>query len=174
MSTQHSSKGFTLTELLATLAITSILTATAVPSMASLTDKIKVDTSIQNLADAMKHSRSEAVTRNTAVSICPRTGNSCSESGDWTQGWLIFQDSDRDGLLDEGEVLIFENAAIKGDITISQASASSSLSWLPDGTSQHSSTFTICSEHAADSLKLNLSGRVQRYNLENSACNENA
>lgn len=163
-------RGFTLTEMLTTLAITSIMTASAVPSMANLTDKMRLDTTIQNLSDGMKLSRSEAVARNTVVSICARSGASCAETANWSQGWLIFQDSNRDGTLNDGETVIFENGELKGGINIVQSGSSEALSWHPDGTANSSTTLTACTSDASDSLVLNLSGRIQRQHAAGNSC----
>ena len=43
------------------------------------------------------YAQSEAIKRNGVVSLCPsRDGTTCTPSGEWSAGWLIFVNLDRD------------------------------------------------------------------------------
>jgi type IV fimbrial biogenesis protein FimT len=91
-------KGFTLIELMITLSILAIVMAIAFPSFSSLLTKQKIKSKRDELMSAFQYARTEAVTRNRSVSICPSTdpwGSSpaCSESTDWSTGWIVFYDS---------------------------------------------------------------------------------
>ncbi|MCB1935235.1 MAG: GspH/FimT family protein [Nitrosomonas sp.] len=51
--------------------------------------------------------RSEAIKRNGRVVVCTSSdGSSCTNSGNWNQGWIIFSDLDNDASRDGGEDLI--------------------------------------------------------------------
>jgi type IV fimbrial biogenesis protein FimT len=91
-------QGFTLVELMVTLAIAAILLTVAVPSMeeAALNGKLR---SQSNAFLASLHlARSEAIKRNGRVVLCKSSdGVDCADSGGWEQGWIVFSDRNNDG-----------------------------------------------------------------------------
>ncbi len=86
--------GFTLTELLITLAIVGILMTVGVPSLRSFMQRNQLIASSNELLSAFHVARSEAIKLSTRVSICSSdNGTTCSLSNDWTKGWIVFVDS---------------------------------------------------------------------------------
>jgi type IV fimbrial biogenesis protein FimT len=79
--------GFTLTEVMVTLTVLVILTGVAVPSFHEILLAQAVRTASDDLYSGLLLARSEAISRNTAVSLLPSGGN-------WSQGWTI---ADADG-----------------------------------------------------------------------------
>ena len=86
-------RGFTLIELMVTLAVLAIVLGIAVPSF---TQQIRNNSSVALTSEfqtALSYARAEAVKRATRVSICPSTnGASCLGASDWHKGWLVFVD----------------------------------------------------------------------------------
>jgi type IV fimbrial biogenesis protein FimT len=78
---RKSSQGFTLTELLVTLAILAILVTIAVPSFSSLIATQKTRNASFDLSSAMTLARSEAVKQNTTATV--------STSTSWATGWTL-------------------------------------------------------------------------------------
>jgi type IV fimbrial biogenesis protein FimT len=74
-------RGFTTTELMIVLAILGILTAMAAPSMATLMRTQRLRTASFDLMAGLQLARSEAIKRNSAVTITPVGGN-------WAGGWV--------------------------------------------------------------------------------------
>lgn len=74
--------GFTLIELLTAIAILGVLAALAAPSMSALVASQRVRAATQDLHLALVRTRSEAIKRNTTVTLSP-TG------GSWTAGWSV-------------------------------------------------------------------------------------
>ncbi|MEH6576691.1 MAG: GspH/FimT family pseudopilin [Amphritea sp.] len=102
--------GFTLVELLITLAIFMILITVAIPSFSALIERSSVSSTINLLRDSHAYARLEAVKRQQRVRICssdPTTGGctgSSSGSGVktiWNDGLLIFIDGNGDRLFSE-------------------------------------------------------------------------
>lgn len=84
--------GFTLVELMITIAIASILLAVAAPSFTSLVSANTAKNAADRLLDGLAYARSEAVTRSTDVIVCSKNSisNTCSGTSQWTDGWLIY------------------------------------------------------------------------------------
>jgi type IV fimbrial biogenesis protein FimT len=62
--------GFTLLELLLTLALIGIVTAFALPSMRAFTQNDRLTTNINSMVGHLAYARSEAVKRSQQVSMC--------------------------------------------------------------------------------------------------------
>lgn len=85
------SSGFTLIELMITLAVAAIVLLVAVPSFDNLMEKNRVEAVQKDLARDIAFARQAAATRNTFVSIC-KSSNGTSCGGNWKQGWIIYVD----------------------------------------------------------------------------------
>ena len=86
--------GFTLVELMITLAIVGILLLVGVPSLKTFMQSNQLIASTNELLSALHVARSEAIKLNTRVSICDSSnGTSCGLTGDWSNGWIVFVDA---------------------------------------------------------------------------------
>jgi type IV fimbrial biogenesis protein FimT len=91
--------GFTLIELVITLAVVGILLAVGVPSLKTFMQSNQLVASTNELISALHVARSEAIKLNRRVSICDSSdGKNCGGTGDWSNGWIVFIDAD--GALD--------------------------------------------------------------------------
>tara|TARA_R110001592_G_scaffold52511_6_gene160654 strand:+ start:241 stop:855 length:615 start_codon:yes stop_codon:yes gene_type:complete len=84
--------GFTILELLITLAVLSIVLAFAIPSFQSSIEKNSVSASINEFSAALRLARTEAVKRGRLVVVCP-SNDQATCSGIWANGWLVFEDT---------------------------------------------------------------------------------
>jgi type IV fimbrial biogenesis protein FimT len=96
-----SQSGFTLVELMVTLTVAAILLAMSAPSMRDLIQNNRATAYANEMVLAFTIARAEALKRNGPVTVCaaapvdPATGapTGCAADGDWSQGWLVFQDA---------------------------------------------------------------------------------
>ncbi len=76
------SRGFTLLEVMVTIAIAIILMTVAFPSFRSFMDSQRIKTASFDVVAMLTLARSEAIKRNTQVTATPN-------NSDWGQGWLV-------------------------------------------------------------------------------------
>ena len=107
--------GFTLIEMMVTIAIAVILLTLGVPSMKSMIERNAIANQVNAFVGSVVVARAEAIKRNAPVVVC-RSDNaetssspSCATSGtDWKGGWIVFLDRDDDEKFDasKGDVLL--------------------------------------------------------------------
>lgn len=98
--------GFSLIELIVTMAVAAILLATAVPAFSNLTAQNQLAAASNAVRGALMVAREMAVMRGRPVSLCAgEPVNGCS--GNWSAGqWLVFRDSNHSGDLDANETVL--------------------------------------------------------------------
>ncbi len=100
--TQTGNDGFTIVEMMISIAVLTILTAIALPSINQIFSRNDLAGVTNELIASINQARSEAVTRSTNVVICPTTGGGC-DAGEWESGWLIFVDVNNNGTFNIGD-----------------------------------------------------------------------
>lgn len=89
--------GFTLIELMVVIAIAGIISVIALPTYRDMIKNNCLTSNVNMLVSSIQQARSEAIKRRTDVTI--------SANPDWSSGWqvTIQEDRDGDGVLDAGE-----------------------------------------------------------------------
>lgn len=111
-------RGFTLIELMVTVAVASILLALAVPGYRELIQSNRMSTQANLLLSDLNAARSEAVKRRIPVTLCKGTQSACASSDGYEQGWLIFADHNHNGVLDTEDMILRTQGASGSDLTI--------------------------------------------------------
>lgn len=140
-------QGLTLIELLATLAVLSIVLTQGVPSLQTLFLKQRASSQTNQLFLALTLTRNEAIKRGHTATLCASSdGLHCTQAQtDWSGGWLLFIDDNNDQQPNDSDTLIQVQAAL---------SPTTSLSWNRTGplhfdargqAVSSNGTFTLCS-----------------------------
>ena len=115
--------GFTLVELMITLAVLVVLLAVAVPSMQEFTANNQLAATKSNFAAALALARTEAAKRGRLVVL--QALGSGPTGNEFANGWEIAVDDDGDGAVGSGETRVRKNAValekikLGGDATVS-------------------------------------------------------
>ena len=101
--------GFTLVELMVTIAVAAIVVALGVPSFMRTLARHTIASQAEELQDAVRIGRNEAMKRSGPVVLC-RTEESnpshCAGSGGSWQTWVLFTDVARSGAFAAGDSVL--------------------------------------------------------------------
>lgn len=111
--------GMTLIETAVTLAIVAALITSALPTFRDWVQAYGLAGHAQYLVGHLHRARAEAIKRGYRVNLCPSADRrQCVEAGDWSRGWLIHVDANRNGRIDDDEPLLEIADAAPGGITV--------------------------------------------------------
>lgn len=160
-------KGFTLIELMVTIAVLGILLALAAPSFQSTIRNNRIAAISNDLISALNLARSEAVKRGRQVTVCKvanpsATAPACSTSGNWAAGWQVFVDEGTVGTVDGTDARIKIGQPSNANVTITaDASLTNYVSYLPSGFSSTSGNWVVCMQGIARTISISNTGRVR-------------
>lgn len=123
-------KGFTLIELMITLAILGVILGLAAPAMGDFVVRQRVSSQANELMLALAYARSEAVTRGIDVAVLPATN---ANTG-WSDGWCVGPEATMNNC---GHADRLRNFASAKDVTITSSylqSGATALFFKRDGT----------------------------------------
>lgn len=155
--------GFTLVEMLASLSVVGVMMSVGVPLLLTFMEDAQLNGDTNDMFSSLFYARSEAVTRNTTVSLCkinPNSPDDCNNTESWQSGWIAFEDLDSDGVRDTGETVIDAYTGMNTNSVVSSTNFANSISYLPSGSSTTNGTINICvNNNVAQDIFVNATGR---------------
>lgn len=106
--------GFTLVELMVTIAVLGILLTIAVPNFQAFIFNNRMTSIANNMLTTLGYARSEAVKRAANVTVCASSSGVACTAGGWESGWVV---------LDAGGNVLRVQEALEGEATLTGAGA---------------------------------------------------
>lgn len=145
-ASRQRTRGFSLLELMITLAVGAVLMTIAVPSFKRIMSKTDVTQTANDLIGDVATARTQAATRGVLSCVVP-------VGGDWLDGWQVMVDSDNDGTCGNGtDEVIRQHDALSPEFAMSAdrgGTAITNIDYLPDGSVSGSTADTnvmLCKE----------------------------
>ena len=139
-------RGFTLLELLITIAIAAIVLALAAPSFSAMLMNNKLTAQSGGLNAALNYARNTALSQNINVQICPVGAlNSTTCGTNWASGWMVVRDPTGT------PTLLQSRQTPAGNPVLSSTAAS--VTFDPRGLSTTQSSFKFCDRRGAASAR---------------------
>lgn len=140
--------GFTLIELMITIAVMAILLGVAVPSFNDAVLGSKLGSYANNFVASVNMARSEAIKRNVKIMLCASSdGTNCTASGGWEYGWVVkckTADNVHCNAAGPNWLTIYRQQALPNGLKISETSAKREIEFDPTGVGATSATLTVC------------------------------
>jgi type IV fimbrial biogenesis protein FimT len=117
------SQGFSLMQLMITVAIVAILTSLAIPSYKYITNTSRIANEINGLLGDLQYARFAAIKAGRTVTICSSSNPTaasptCSASTNWATGWIVFSDTGGTGQWVAGDGKLRDQQAFSGTDTL--------------------------------------------------------
>lgn len=141
------SRGYTVYELLVALTILAILAAIAIPSMRRLHAASELRAATSLLVVGLQRARADALMSGRETVLCPSAnGRQCVDASDWSGGWILFRDMNRNSRFDPVEPLLLSQSLEAARVRITSNSGRRRVTYRRLGESAGSNlTFVLCS-----------------------------
>ena len=116
--------GFTLIELIITLAVVAIAVAIGVPSLQRITESNRGASQNNLIRGSLADARNIAINRGMNVVLCgsdnSTTGTPSCDTADWEKGWIIFADVNKDNkfVAADNDTLLGASGGLAGGLTL--------------------------------------------------------
>ena len=162
-----------MTELLTALTVGAITLSVAIPSFNATINNNRRTTAVNDLFATLQTARSESITRNAQITVCPSVSGENCDGVNWHEGWIYFADLDRNRAVNGLETVlgVIEE---RPRLTIQSTEFSNFLAYRPNGrimvgtVAENTGSLVICDQRGAEHarvLSIELSGQPQVSDL---------
>src|SRR5258705_394879 len=109
MAAMNKLSGFTLVEMIISVAVAAILLTIGIPSFRYVTNSNRIAAEINGLLGDMQFARSEAVKEGIPVSVCVSSNSLVCDgltANNWQNGWIVFSDANANATKDGNDVIL--------------------------------------------------------------------
>lgn len=134
-------RGFTLVEMMATVAVLAILASVALPALTAFTASNRLSALSSDVVSSLVLARTEAARAGLPVLVRPATGG--VTGNEYGKGWNLYLDNNSNGTVDSSDTLLRTYAALPGTLKMQSASTLnfSAIGYL---TPASTVTFVLC------------------------------
>jgi type IV fimbrial biogenesis protein FimT len=134
--------GFTLIELMVTVAVIGILAVVGVPAMAGLINANRITAANENLTAALQLARAEAIRRSASVTVCASTnGTTCANQANWNR-WIVIGRDNTASAAGPEVIDVMRDETMPGNMQLSGPAAG--IRFRPSGLIDAEQTLTVC------------------------------
>lgn len=143
---RNQNHGFTLIELMITIAIAGILLAVAAPSFRDLLLNNRTAIQTNDLISDLALARSEAAKRGGRVTICTSSDGATCTNSSWGEGRIIFVDASPYGAVGTGDTILRVREKLAGNNTLTSSTFTNAnfIQYLSSGISDSNGNFKLC------------------------------
>ncbi len=113
--------GFTLIEMMVTIAMLLIVFAVVAPNIGEMRQNSRQRAVVNELVGVLQFARGEAIKTRSNVTVCRSSdGATCGGvvAGAWEFGWIVFRDANNNGVVDAGEAIINRHMSLSTGTTL--------------------------------------------------------
>lgn len=162
----HGRAGFTLVELVATVAVLAIVLAMALPSFRALRERQQALAAFHSLTVALAAARMAAIQRGRPVTVCPSAdGRHCRDDLAWDEGWLVYADPQRQPQPADDAAILWVEQRKPGGIAVRSTLGRHRVRYQPTGLSGGNNlSLRLCSRDGRHlgNVVVSLAGRARR------------
>jgi type IV fimbrial biogenesis protein FimT len=167
--------GYSMTEVLTTLAVVGVVVSNGVPAMQNLVHEQRLTTQVNQLFTDLHLARSESIKRSAQVTLCKSNdGATCSTASDWRDGWIVFADTNGNEAVDTGETIIRVGQALATGTTLRYGTSYSYVYYKSDGAAWPNATFTFCDPRGAANARAIILANTGRPRISNKSSSDDA
>ena len=171
-------RGYSLGELMVTIAVLGILSSVAVPGMQNVVLNNRRVATTNDFVYTLQLARSEAIARNQRVTVCAsRNGTNCTSLDYWSDGWIMFNDIDLDKAASSDGEEFLRKAANENELAIIPFGFRGSITYRPNGRAMGNTVatdegeFVFCDSRGPDHARVVIIGASGRPRLSEKRSN---
>jgi type IV fimbrial biogenesis protein FimT len=158
--------GFTLIELVVSLAIVGIIFTIAIPTYGSAMARAKMGEAESAIFTSINNATNFSFIGGTRAVLCPSAdGLNCQNSFDWSKGWMVFEDKNANRERDVEDRILGNTEEISPELRILTSEGRTRIAFQSGGGNFGSNAhFKLCDERRpkrSRSLFLSNTGRIR-------------
>lgn len=155
-------RGFTLVELMITIAVAAILLSAGVPAFTNFIRDNRLQSAASGIVADFTAARTEAARTFLTVSVCPSTAGTSCDGADWNTGRVVYVDANGNGSAESTEIIRWSSPSSTGP-SATASGFGGVVAFRPTGAAVMAGSIDLCDERSGDygrRVDVSAAGRV--------------